>query len=70
MCFGQVSGRVRLINVGINFQKYLLKQGVNEDEFKKIDQKIKETISEAAEFAIESSEPELSDLFKDIYLEH
>ena len=53
-----------------NFQKYLLKQGVKEDEFKKIDQKIKETISEAAEFAIESSEPELSDLFKDIYLEH
>ena len=53
-----------------NFQKYLLKQGVKEDEFKKIDQKIKGTISEAAEFAIESSEPELSDLFKDIYLEH
>ena len=53
-----------------NFQKYLLKHGVQEDEFKKIDQKIKGTISEAAEFAIESSEPELSDLFKDIYLEH
>ena len=35
---------------------------------KKIDQKIKGTISEAAEFAIESEEPELSDLFKDIYL--
>ena len=51
-----------------NFQKSLLKQGVKEDEFKKIDQKIKRTVSEAAEFAIESEEPELSDLFKDIYL--
>ena len=53
-----------------NFQKYLLKQGVKEDEFKNIDQKIKGTISEAAEFAIESEEPDLSDLFKDIYLQH
>ena len=41
-----------------------------EDEFKNIDQKIKGTISEAAEFAIESEEPDLSDLFKDIYLQH
>ena len=53
-----------------NFQKYLLKQGVKENEFKNIDQKIKGTISEAAEFAIESEEPDLSDLFKDIYLQH
>ena len=53
-----------------NFQKYLLKKGLNEDEFKKIDQKIKGTISEAAEFAIESEEPDLSDLLKDIYLQH
>ena len=52
-----------------NFQKYLLKNGLNEDEFKKIDHKIKETISEAANFAIESEVPELSDLYKDIYLE-
>lgn len=35
---------------------------------KKLIKKIKRTISEAAEFAIESEEPELSDLFKDIYL--
>ncbi len=53
-----------------NFQKYLLKQGIREDEFRKIDQKIKGIISNAAEFAIESDEPELSDLFKDIYLEN
>ncbi len=53
-----------------NFQKYLLKKGIKEDEFKKIDQKIKTTISEAADFAIESEVPELSDLFNDIYLEH
>ena len=51
-----------------NFQKYLLKNGLKEDEFKKIDQKIKGIISEAADFAIESESPELSDLFKDIYL--
>ena len=53
-----------------NFQKYLLGKGLKEDEFKRIDQKIKGIISEAANFAIESEEPEFSDLFKDIYLEH
>jgi TPP-dependent pyruvate/acetoin dehydrogenase alpha subunit len=37
---------------------------------KKLIKKIKGTISEAAEFAIESEEPDLSDLFKDIYLQH
>ena len=52
-----------------NFQKYLLGKGIKEDEFKRIDQKIKGIISEAANFAIESEVPELSDLFKDIYLE-
>tara|TARA_A100001011_G_scaffold386225_1_gene461640 strand:+ start:81 stop:1052 length:972 start_codon:yes stop_codon:yes gene_type:complete len=53
-----------------NFQKYLLKHGIEEDEFKKIDQNIKVIISEAADFAIESEEPELSDLFEDIYLKN
>ena len=41
---------------------------MEEDEFKNIDQNIKIIVSEAAEFAIESKEPELSDLFEDIYL--
>ena len=53
-----------------NFQKYLLNEGLDEDEFKKIDKEIKEIVSEAADFALESSEPNLSDLYKDIYLDN
>ena len=51
-----------------NFQKYLLTKGLEEEVFKKIDQEIKSIISEAADFAIESKEPDLSDLFEDIYI--
>ena len=53
-----------------NFQKHLLNEGLDEDEFKKIDKEIKEIVSEAADFALESSEPNLSDLYKDIYLDN
>ena len=53
-----------------NFQKYLLNEGLDEDEFKKIDKEIKEIVSEAADFALESSEPDLNDLYKDIYLDN
>ena len=53
-----------------NFQKYLLNEGLDEDEFKKIDKEIKEIVSEAADFALESSEPDLTDLYKDIYLDN
>ena len=53
-----------------NFQKYLLNQGIDEDEFKKIDKDIKEIVSEAADFALESSEPDLTDLYEDIYLDN
>jgi len=53
-----------------NFQKHLLNEGLDEDEFKKIDKDIKEIVSEAADFAIESSEPDLTDLYKDIYLDN
>ena len=53
-----------------NFQKHLLNEGLDEDEFKKIDKNIKEIVSEAADFALESSEPDLTDLYKDIYLDN
>ena len=52
-----------------NFQKYLLNEGLDEDEFKKIDKNIKEIVSDAADFALESSEPDLADLYEDIYLD-
>jgi pyruvate dehydrogenase E1 component alpha subunit len=52
-----------------NFQKHLLNEGIGEDEFKKIDKNIKEIVSEAADFALESSEPDLTDLYEDIYLD-
>ena len=53
-----------------NFQKHLLNEGLDEDDFKKIDKEIKEIVSEAADFALESSEPDLTDLYKDIYLDN
>ena len=53
-----------------NFQKHLLKEGLDEDEFKKIDKDIKEIVSEAANFALESSEPDLADLYENIYLDN
>ncbi len=53
-----------------NFQKHLLNEGIDEDEFKKIDKNIKEIVSEAADFALESSEPDLTDLYEDIYLDN
>jgi len=53
-----------------NFQKHLLNDGLDEDAFKRIDQEIKEIVSEAADFALESSEPDLSDLYEDIYLDN
>ena len=51
-----------------NFQKNLLDKGVKEESFKEIDKKVKAIISNAADFAIESDEPDLSELYKDIYI--
>ena len=51
-----------------NFQKFLSNKGVEIGVFKKIDDKVKKEVSEAAEFAIESDDPDLSDLFEDIYI--
>ena len=53
-----------------NFQKLLLKKGLKDEEFKLIDQNIKDIVSKAADFALESPEPDVSDLFKDIYLDN
>lgn len=53
-----------------NFQKHLLNEGLDEDEFKKTDKEIKEIVSEAADFALKSSEPDLADLYEDIYLDN
>jgi TPP-dependent pyruvate/acetoin dehydrogenase alpha subunit len=47
----------------------ILNEGLDEDEFKKIDKNIKEIVSDAADFALESSEPDLADLYEDIYLD-
>ena len=51
-------------------QKNDLLSSINtlEGAIKKIDQERKSIISEAADFAIESKEPDLSDLFEDIYI--
>lgn len=42
---------------------------VSEDELKLIDKDIKKTVSEAADFAAESPEPDVSELWTDIYAE-
>ena len=40
----------------------------NEDELKKIDKEIKAVVSEAAQFATDSPEPDLSELWTDVYV--
>ena len=47
----------------------LLKLGVSEDEMKAIDKEIRATVSEAADFAENSPEPEPSDLYTDVLVE-
>ena len=47
-------------------KQILLKSGVTEDELKLENNKIKETVNEAAIFAQESPEPSIDELFKDI----
>jgi len=43
--------------------------GVSEDELKQVDREIKDVVSEAAEFAQNSPEPELSELYTNIVLD-
>lgn len=47
----------------------LLKQGVKEEELKALDKDVRKIVSEAADFAEESPEPELPELYTDILVE-
>ena len=50
-------------------RKRLLEGDATEDELKAIDKEIKEIVNEAAEFSKESPEPQLSELWTDIYVD-
>ena len=46
----------------------LLREGVDEAGLKQIDQKVKAVVTDAADFALASPEPELDELFTDILI--
>ena len=46
----------------------LLREGGDESSLKQIDQKVKAVVTDAADFALTSPEPELDDLFTDILI--
>ena len=48
-------------------QRVLQKKWASEDDLKKIDAKVRETVNEAAEFATHDPEPDPSELYTDIY---
>ena len=50
-------------------KKYLIEAGVGEDEIKSIDQNIRKTVSEAADFAETSPEPGMAELYTDVLVE-
>jgi pyruvate dehydrogenase E1 component alpha subunit len=51
-----------------NFGKKLIERGlVNEQDLKQMDAEVKRVVVEAAEFATESPEPALTELYTDIY---
>lgn len=53
------------------FHTYLLKEmKVTEDEIKTIEQRVKAVVLDAAEFSQTSPEPDVSELFTDIFIEH
>ncbi|MFN7038376.1 MAG: pyruvate dehydrogenase (acetyl-transferring) E1 component subunit alpha [Alphaproteobacteria bacterium] len=53
-----------------NLKSYLLNgKYASEDDFKEIEKEIKDTVNEAAEFAKNSPEPEIHELYTDIYNE-
>ena len=47
----------------------LLREGVDEDWLKQTDKQIKQEVTQAADFALESPEPDPSELFTDILVE-
>ena len=50
-------------------KKYLIEAGIGEDEIKSIDQDIRKTVSEAADFAETSPEPDMAELYTDVLVE-
>ena len=51
-----------------HFGKKLIERGVvNEDDLKQMDAEVKKVVVEAAEFATESPEPGVEELYTDIY---
>ena len=50
-------------------KKLLLENGSTEEELKAIDQDIRKTVTEAADFAENSPEPEASELYTDVLVE-
>ena len=52
-----------------NLKKILIEQGSKEDELKAIDKDIRKLVSEAADFAENSPEPEASELYTDVLVE-
>jgi pyruvate dehydrogenase E1 component alpha subunit len=51
-----------------NFGKKLIERGlVNEQDLKQMDAEVKRVVVEAAEFATESPEPAISELYTDVY---
>jgi pyruvate dehydrogenase E1 component alpha subunit len=50
-------------------KKYLAEAGVGEDELKKIDQDIRKIVSDSADFAETSPEPEMRELYTDVLVE-
>jgi pyruvate dehydrogenase E1 component alpha subunit len=47
----------------------LIKRGVAEDKLKEIDKKIRQIVTESADFAESSPEPELHELYTDVLVE-
>jgi pyruvate dehydrogenase E1 component alpha subunit len=48
-------------------RRLLAEQGVEEDAFKEVDKEVKAQVNESAQFAQESPEPDVSELWTDIY---
>ena len=51
-------------------EKISLTKAANEDELREIDKRVKATVTAAAEFAQQSPEPDPSELYTDILIEH
>jgi pyruvate dehydrogenase E1 component alpha subunit len=50
-------------------KKELIARGISEDKLKDIDKRIRAAVSESADFAENSPEPELSELYTDVLVE-